>query len=560
MFEINDSNNTLLSADFNTESTLDVISPQSTSTSSSVFYDPGTLEADRFSLAPDYQLTVFSGKGNIEYGDGFYDTLDLSNISIDSVELGFAKNQEGYYYDVGDGRRAFDSVILADDRQILFEGVERIVFADRILDLAFNPDDPGFDIQWNLHTMGVHTAWNFTTGTDDILIGVQDSGLGIDAAGNIHPDIQADETWVLSDNFADDFFRESAFGSGKLQPNSHGTSVQGIISAETDNGVGIAGINWNSDVYNVDVIDGNIGDLNLVGATQSMIDLATSQGQKLIINMSLEGALSNSDFETLIANNQDDVLFVIAAGNGGEDRISDPVLSNPAIYAAEYDNVVAVGAVWGNTDEVGNPVVPGTLATYSNYGEGISVVGPTFVPTTNATSEGELIYRNFNGTSAAAPNVAGVASLVWSANSDLSATQIKEILSDTAYDLGTEGNDLVYGGGLVNADTAVRRAISVEPESTSSNFNFSTIPFFSDTTSSSSGASFLVSEENTAIPSTTSSDRVDDPKVQNSVIRESSNSKLPTSLFDYEAPELQQIAKLDGQLVQEDLFSSPLYQ
>ncbi|MEM9927813.1 MAG: S8 family serine peptidase, partial [Cyanobacteria bacterium P01_D01_bin.50] len=67
----------------------------------------------------------------------------------------------------------------------------------------------------------------------------------------------------------------------------------------------------------------------------------------------------------------------------------------------------------------------------------------------------------FNGTSASTANVSGVASLVWSVNSDLSAGQIKTIISQTAYDLGKEGYDKVYGHGFINADAAVRRALAI---------------------------------------------------------------------------------------------------
>ena len=564
MFETTDSNDTLFSADFNTESTLDTISPQSTSSSSSVFYDRGTLEADRFSLPPGYQLSVVSGNGNIEYGDGFYDTLDLSNISIDSVELSFVKNDEGYYYDAGDGRRTFDSVIFSNGRQLLFEGVERIVFADRMLDLTFKPDDTYFDAQWNLHAMGVQTAWQLTTGTDDVLIGVQDTGLALTSSGGTHPDLQ-DETWNLSDNIRDNFFLETVEGV-ELQTTSHGTAVQGIISAETNNGIGIAGINWNSDVYNIDVFNGREFDLelNLTEATQAMIDQATRQGQKLVINMSLgKSLIAEPDLEELVAANQDNVLFVIASGNGGVDRIGDPELSSPSSLAMEYDNVVAVGASWGEIDEyTGDAVAPGQITSYSNYGEGITVMGPTYVPSTSATSEGDLTYDYFNGTSAATPNVVGVASLVWSANNDLSASQVKQIISETAYDLGREGYDLVYGSGLVNADSAVRMAIATEPETTLSDYNYSlsTTPALSYTTSSDSAVVSSVSERDAVTTSTISSDRANNFEVQNDVVERSGNSELPTSLFDYDAPELQQIAKLDAELVREDLYSSPLYQ
>ncbi|KYC37930.1 hypothetical protein WA1_05395 [Scytonema hofmannii PCC 7110] len=67
----------------------------------------------------------------------------------------------------------------------------------------------------------------------------------------------------------------------------------------------------------------------------------------------------------------------------------------------------------------------------------------------------------FSGTSAATPNITGVASLVWSANPNLSGTQVKQILSQTAYDLGASGYDTEYGSGFVNADAAVRRALAL---------------------------------------------------------------------------------------------------
>ena len=434
--------------------------------SESVGYFPGTLRADTFRVNPNYEINVFSGNGNINYGSGAYDTINLSNYtSAQIADYSSAKDGEGTLVNTGTGDRAFDSLTLTDGTEILFEGIERVVFSDRTFDQTTTPNDPLFDQQWNLHMMGLQTAWNFSTGSDDVLIGVQDTGLGIVGIENsIHPDIPADETWVLSTNIRDDLFRTNFDGDFALQSTSHGTAVQGIISADTNNNVGIAGINWNSDVYNIDVIDGSPGDLDLATATRAMIAEATSNGQKLVINMSLEGSRLDPELEALIAANQDDVLFVIATGNGGADGVGDG-LSSPAIYAQRYDNVIAVGASWGFTSEItGRPVAPGTIATYSNRGQGLTLVAPTSVVTTQAVNTGQLNYDDdFNGTSAATPNAAGVASLVWSANDDLTAPQVKAIMSETAFDLGTPGYDLVYGHGFVNADAAVRRAVALRP-------------------------------------------------------------------------------------------------
>lgn len=416
----------------------------------------GTLKADTFVYDFDTELAIFSGNGNVEFGEGKYDLLDLSSYELDSLNLNLANiSGGGVEYDLGNGERVFDAITLKNGNQILFEGIEQIQFADDTLDLVV-PNDPLFDEQWNLHMMGVHTAWGFTKGSTDVLIGIQDSGLAVDSDGSIHPDLDGENT-TLADNYIED-----SPGS------SHGTAVQGITSATTNNGYGMSGINWNSDVFHIDVLGGETGDLLLEDATEAMINQAKQNGQRLVINMSL-GAdgenLSNPKLEQLIANHQNDVLFVIGAGNDETDE-SDRIdrLEYPARLAAQYSNVIAVGAVYGEQDIEGNPTEPETRTPYSNYGEGLTLMGPTEFTTLlgdQTDSSASFGYRLFNGTSASAPSVAGIASLVWSANPNLTADQVKNILAETAYDLGVAGYDLETGHGFVNADAAVRRAIAL---------------------------------------------------------------------------------------------------
>lgn len=417
----------------------------------------GTLKADKFVYDFDTELAIFSGNGNVEFGEGKYDLLDLSSYELDSLNLNLANiSGGGVEYDLGNGERVFDAITLKNGNQILFEGIEQIQFANDndTLDLTVVPNDPLFDKQWNLHMMGVHTAWKFTTGSTDVLMGIQDSGLAVDNNGNIHPDLN--KTFIDSeDNYAED-------SSGL----SHGTAVQGITSAVANNGYGMSGINWNSDVFHIDVLSGNEpGDvLLLADATQTMIDQAKQNNQRLVINMSLSSFLE-PELEQLIAEHQNDVLFVISTGNDeANDSVPVDQLEYPAQLAAKYSNVVAVGAVYGEQDIVGNPTVPGTRTPYSNYGEGLTLVGPTEFTTLlgDQTDFGATFGDTlFSGTSAAAPSVAGVASLVWSANPNLTADQVKNILAETAYDLGAEGYDLETGYGFVNADAAVRRAIAL---------------------------------------------------------------------------------------------------
>lgn len=417
----------------------------------------GTLRADRFRANLNAPLTVISGNGNIDYGYGFYDYLDLSNVSSWSVT-----NQDFQIFDPGNGARLFDRLTFTNGAQVLFEGLDGIQFADSWLDLSVDPADPEFGNQWNLHMMGVQNAWRFTQGSDDVLVGIQDSGLGYSPLTGFHADL--DRTIFFENNISDELFRaipDEQYGPKDI---SHGTGVQGIIAATANNGIGTSGINWNSSVFHIDVLDGNWGDMSLASATQAMINQARSQGQKLVINMSLGGGDLDPSFEAVVANNQNNALFVIASGNQGVGTIS-----NPASLAQNYANVLAVGASWGLSNRHGWATNPGQRIDYglgdwgSNYGQGLSVMGPSEVFTTQASSTpfgiAFGIDSDFNGTSAAAPNVAGVASLVWSANSNLTATQVKSILAETAYDLGVPGWDVEYGHGFVNADAAVRRAL-----------------------------------------------------------------------------------------------------
>jgi hypothetical protein len=421
----------------------------------------GTFGADTFRPSSGIARTAISGNGNVDFVSGARDVLDLSNIFSTSVSLNLASvTGGGVAFDLGTGMRLFDAINFSDGRQILFEGIDSIRFADGVRDLFIAPNDPLFNQQWNLHMMGVHNAWRFTTGSTNVAIGVQDTGLGIDSNGGIHPDLRSDNTTSNSET-RDDFF----YTHLGVSDTSHGTAVQGIIAAATNNGVGLSGINWNSPVINLDVLGDNLGDLSLESATRDMINTALSRGQRLIINMSLEGDAINPALEQLIAQYQDSVLFVIAAGNN--DRNS---LSYPASLAQRFSNVIAVGASWGQQDRNGNARIPGTRISYpdwwgSNYGGGLSLMAPSEVITTDAVQDfSGVTFRldqDFNGTSAAAPNVAGVASLVWSINPNLTATQVHHILQQTATDLGIPGRDLEYGNGFVNADAAVRRAIAL---------------------------------------------------------------------------------------------------
>ncbi|NEU76999.1 S8 family serine peptidase [Hassallia byssoidea VB512170] len=412
----------------------------------------GSLRADTFNFQSGFNRTIYFGNGNVDYGSGARDLLNLSQFASTSVTTNYADNLKGgVVYNAGKGNSLYDAITFSDGSQILFQGIESIQFKDKTVNLSVTPNDPLFNQQWDLQITDVHNAWNITQGNDKVAIGIVDTGLAANSNG-IHPDLQPTST------VADNYFDESA-------TYSHGTEVEGTIAAASNNGVGIAGINWISPVEIIDVIGDNPGDYDLVKATQTLIDWAG--GKKLVINYSLSGG-SSPAFEKLVADNKDKVLFVIASGNQDLNTIA-----SPASLAQTNNNVLAIGSSWGTQDSYGNAKTPGDRITYkdwwgSRYGDGLTLMAPSeFIATSATRADASANYEfgyydRFNGTSASAAVVTGIASLVLSTNLNLTAGQVKTILSETAYDLGAAGYDTVYGYGLVNADAAVRRAEALD--------------------------------------------------------------------------------------------------
>ncbi|OKH35511.1 hypothetical protein NIES2101_37680 [Calothrix sp. HK-06] len=478
----------------NTLLTVQSVAPATPTTSWKV----GKLNAETFTYNGSSQITYVSGNGNIDFGLGKRDTLDFKTAGISSGQVSYnwaTSTAGGVVGNPGNGNRLFDAITINAGAytgyQILFEGIEQLEFSDQTFDLAsvvpgaaagfkgsIVTNDPKFNEQTGLFASGIANAWRFTTGNNSVLIGIEDSGLGVDASGNIHPDLRS--TIFSGTNYIDE--------SGT---DSHGTKAQSVIAGAANNGIGIAGINWFSDVVHVDVLGGNTDDKDLATATQIIIDQAKLKNQKVVINLSLSGGDTQA-FINLVAQNSNNVLFVAAAGN---DNIS--TISNPGGLAATDSNMISVGAVWGAKDWYNNLKIPGQRVDYSQHNPELTAQGQPQFPyqewwgtnyvdntTFNAgkkpltlmalteypaasadkNSNGTFTFGyndKFNGTSASTPIVTGVATLVWAANPILTAGQVKDILAQTAVDLGAAGYDQYYGYGFVNADAAVRAALAM---------------------------------------------------------------------------------------------------
>jgi hypothetical protein len=425
------------------------------------------------------------GTGQVFVGRGGTDTLDLGNLARASIEQinGTKPNLYNPLNSIANQAifrgTAFDYLTLTDGREIYFQGIETLKFADGSLSLQVKPNDPNFGQQWNLHVTDVGSAWRFTQGATNVLLVSWDGGIGgsIGSITDISPSRLITDGRSASD--------EPEFDELGNRDGGHGHTAISVMGASANNGTGITGINWNSPI----LVHDNYGDstnpaetsISLTDSIVEAIALARRNDWKVIVQGGVQGYLwfdgVRSQLEELIQQNSDMALFAVAAGNGSLD-IDDETDDSSYFYGGgvaslqtKLGNVIAVGALrpggasneWYQSgsgitqvDDLTN-VMSVSLASYSNRGPSLTLVAPTDTPAMNRF--GELNY--FGGTSAANPNMAAIASLVWSVNPALSGTQLRQLLIDTATDLGRPGKDDNFGHGLVNADATVRRAVAL---------------------------------------------------------------------------------------------------
>ncbi|WP_431127082.1 S8 family peptidase [Flagellimonas flava] len=261
---------------------------------------------------------------------------------------------------------------------------------------------------------------------------------------NLNKDFDGRQT--VGDNPYD--FSDKKYGNGnpknRVDTESHGTHVAGIIAAERNNGKGVNGVAKNVKIMSVRAVpNGDEYDKDVALA----IRYAADNGAK-IINCSFGKSFSPNAqwvYDAIKYAASKDVLIVHAAGNDGNDLDSpeNPNYPNDHMFGAMEiaNNVITVGAL---TSSYGSKMV----ATFSNYGsQNVDVFAP-----------GDAIYSTLpnnkydfmGGTSMAAPAVAGVAALVRSYYPQLSAVQVKQIIIQSG--LGTKAS-VIVSGDPANAST-----------------------------------------------------------------------------------------------------------
>lgn len=317
------------------------------------------------------------------------------------------------------------------------------------------PDDEAFSHQWHYPQIRLPQAWENTTGSSSVRIGVLDTGID-----SKHPDLQNNIIVEDGYNFPDD-------NNDTDDQQGHGTHVAGTIAADSNNEVGVAGVMWDAEIIPVKVLDDEGYGTNWDIAQGILYASGLTDDPEIsspvdIINMSLGGSTDSETIKEAIEEAYSaGVLLIAAAGNSN---------TTTPMYPASYPEVISVGAVELNYPE--SPV----RAPYSCYGDTLDIMAPggnTKVDTNDSgfadgvlssTFEGSgdsktYNYIFFQGTSMASPHVAGLAGLMLSRG--INPSQIRDILHETAFDLGDEGFDTEFGYGLVNAYWAVNQVDSI---------------------------------------------------------------------------------------------------
>lgn len=335
-------------------------------------------------------------------------------------------------------------------------------------------NDPKMNRMWSLtgeNGVSALEAWGTTRGKG-VTVAVLDSGI------TAHPDLDAN---VLPGY---DFIAESAFsndgngrdsdptdagnwtvdnqcftGSKATASDWHGTHVAGTIAAIANNNEGIAGVAPEAKIVPVRVLgacggfDSDITDGIIWAAGGSVRGVPANQNPAQVINMSIgsEGTCTTPYRQAIAQANKRGSIVVVAAGNNNFDASK----SSPG----NCEDVINVGATDKN----------GKRSYFSNYGSRVDVSAPGgdrrywgggILSTLNAgkTAPGKADYAEYQGTSMAAPHVAGIVALMKAVDPKLTYAQTKKALQSTSQ--GVECDQSACGSGIVNAARAVQQVRS----------------------------------------------------------------------------------------------------
>ena len=388
-------------------------------------------------------VVTLSSKLTAEQAEKYMATLS-SNPSVASVEPDLLRRSN------------------ARTRTATASKVAQVAQASQASNQVVAPNDTLYPQQWNLHgTKGISApeAWKTTQGAG-VTVAVIDSGIvkHPDLDANVlpgydfitEPSIARDGNGRDSDPTDQGNWEEAGVcgaDSEASESNWHGTHVAGSIAAIMNNKRGIVGVAPSTKILPVRALgmcggyDSDIADAMVWAAGGTVEGVPANSNPAKIINLSLggEGTCPATYSKAIAEVNKRGAILVVAAGNDGQDTSK--------VAPANCGGSIVVGA----TDQEGK------RSDFSNYGKLVDVSAPgsgimstVDLGTTVSTGAG---YTEYDGTSMAAPQVAGVIALMKSVDPSLTAERAKQILKQSSKPLTCDVN--ACGSGIVNAASAL---------------------------------------------------------------------------------------------------------
>ncbi len=308
------------------------------------------------------------------------------------------------------------------------------------------PNDPYYKHQWHLDLIGMKEAWEYPRGSE-VVVAVIDTGIAYE---------QFQNRYRVEDLSEAQFVKPYNFIRGNEHANDdhgHGTHVAGTIAQLTNNGLGVAGVAPQVKLMPLKVL--NASGYGTIADIAAAIRYAADNGAA-VINMSLGGPFPSLILRKAIKYAKEkDVIIVCAAGNGGRSGLS---------YPAAYPECISVSAVRYDR----------SLSWYSSYGEGLTIAAPGGDMNVDQNGDGLMdgVLQNtlhpqdaaqqgyflFQGTSMAAPHVAGAAALLVSQGIQ-DPEKVREILESSASPV-SGGSSEKYGAGILNVHAALKSAFT----------------------------------------------------------------------------------------------------
>jgi len=383
-------------------------------------------------------FALISFKGLAQQGEfdsiilDFKEEVPIATISQEIEELSRKYNQ----------KVNLNSVFSIDDRVYIVNGDKKVlkelkrsplskdteyIEANYLYHALEVPNDPEYSKQWNFRNINIEKAWDETKG-EGITVAVIDTGV------SKVPDLKLTK-FTKGYDFVND--KDDA-----SDDHGHGTHVAGTIAQSTNNGYGVAGIAYKANIMPLKVLAARGG--GTIADIAESIKFAADNGAD-VINMSLGGGGASNIMEEAVKYAHNKGVTIIAAA-GNENR-------NSSSYPARYPDVISVSAI----DSAGNK------APYSNFGAGIDISAPggsegaKIIQNTVDPRSGESVFVGFQGTSMAAPHVAGVAALVRATGVE-DPNEVRDILKQSSRKV-QEDHLNHFGAGHLDAGAAVELAL-----------------------------------------------------------------------------------------------------